>query len=263
MPDPITGLVIGGTSLLGGEIKSKSASKAANAQVQASEAGIEETRRQFDAMRELLKPYVERGIAAIPGLDPYLEAGEGAIPGLERFGMAGDEALGGQMDILGLNGDLAQRRSIEGIEDSPLFDILARQGEDAILQSGSATGGLRGGNMMGALAQFRPSMLKGLIDDQYSRLGGLSSLGAQIKQNLVSMGSQGTQNLVTMGQNSAAGTGAAGMQTGANIAALFGEQGAARAGASIAKGNAWGDVLALPAQFMGLKMGMGGTGGLF
>ena len=49
MPDPITALVVGGTQVVGGMMQSKAASKAAGAQTQAAEMGIEEQRRQFDA----------------------------------------------------------------------------------------------------------------------------------------------------------------------------------------------------------------------
>lgn len=237
MPDPVTG-IIGGTSLIGGVLQSSAAKKAANAQADANALSIEEQRRQFDAMRELLAPYVEAGTSALPGMEAYSAYG---MPALTR-----------QADILGLNGAGAQDTAIAGIEDSPLFAALARQGETAILQNASATGGVRGGNVQGALAQFRPAMLKALIDEQYSRLGGMAGFGSGI-----------TQNLVGMGQASAAGTGAAGMQSANAIGALLQDTGAAKAGASIASGNAWGNVLNLPAQFAGLKMAMGSKGGLF
>ncbi len=238
MPDPITGLIVGGTSLLGGVLKSSAAGKAANAQADANALGIEEQRRQFEAMRALLEPYVKSGTSAIPGLEGYGQYGQGALTG--------------QADILGLNGAGAQGTAISGIENSPLFQSLTRQGEDSILQNASATGGLRGGNTQGALAQFRPAMLNSLIDQQYGRLGGMAGFGSTI-----------TQNLVNMGQNAAAGTGTAGLQSASNISNLYSDTGAARAGGALAQGNAWGGVLGLPAQFLGLKMGMGGTGGLF
>lgn len=238
MPNPVTGLIVGGTSLLGGALQSNAAKKAGQAQANANAQGIEEQRRQFDALQKLLAPYVE--------------AGTGALPGMEAYGQYGMPALTGQADILGLNGEGAQGSAISGIENSPLFQSLARQGEDAILQNASATGGLRGGNVQGALAQFRPAMLQQLIDQQYGRLGGMAGFGAGINQNLVSMG-----------QSSAAGVGNAGMQSANSIGTLLQDTGAAKAGAKIASGQAWGNVLNMPAQFLGLKMGMGkGAGGL-
>jgi hypothetical protein len=61
MPDPITALVIGGTQVVGGIMQSNAASKASGAQTQAAELGIEEQRRQFEAIQEILKPYVTAG----------------------------------------------------------------------------------------------------------------------------------------------------------------------------------------------------------
>ncbi|MES3022738.1 MAG: hypothetical protein V4857_14255 [Pseudomonadota bacterium] len=181
-----------GAAVVGGVASSsasKSASKtAANAQTQAADMGIQEQRRQFDAMQTLMAPYTAAGLPA----------------------------LGQQQDILGLNGREKQGMAISGIENSAQFGSMMQQGENAILQNASATGGLRGGNTQGALAQFRPQLLNQLIDQQYSRLGGMT----------------------TLGQNSAAGVGAAGMASGNQITQLLGNQGAAQAGAALAGGRA-------------------------
>jgi hypothetical protein len=75
-------------------------------------------------------------------------------------------------------------------------------------------------------------MLNELINQQYSRLGGLTQLGQTT-----------TQNIAQLGQASAANQAAAGLKTGADIAGLLGQQGAADAGASLAQGAAWGNVL--------------------
>lgn len=69
---------------------------------------------------------------------------------------------------------------------SPEFASLNRQGEEAILQNASATGGLRGGNIQGGLANFRSDLLSNLITNktnQYSALsGGGQSTGVQLGQ---------------------------------------------------------------------------------
>lgn len=190
-----------GSAVVGGVVQSKSASKAAAAQTQAADRGVEEQRRQFDAVRELLSPYVE----------------------------AGDVALEQQMALGGMSGREAQREAISAIESGQEFQALTQQGEEAILQSAAATGGLRGGNTQAALAQFRPQVLSSLINQQYSRLGGMTALG----------------------QQSAAGVGTAGMQTGQNIANLYGQQGAAAAGSALASGQAFGNVMGSIGQYAG------------
>ena len=212
MPDPITALVVGGSQLIGSSMQASAAGDAAAIQSGAAQAGIEEQRRQFDAMRELLKPYTEAGL-------PALEA---------------------QQAFLGLQGPEAERAAIERISGGETFQALANQGEEALLQRASATGGLRGGNIQGALAQFRPQLLSSLIEQQYGRLGGLT----------------------TMGQRSAAGVGAAGMETGTNVANLLAQQGAAQAGGELGQAKAYGQLFNLPAQFLGMQMGAGKTTGL-
>jgi hypothetical protein len=91
----------------------------------------------------------------------------------------------------GLTGQEAQAQAIEKIAQSPLLAELTRQGEEALLQNRAATGGLRGGNTQGALAQFRPAMLQAEIDKYYGRLAGLSGVGQQSILSSPTMGQAG------------------------------------------------------------------------
>lgn len=167
-------------SLTGANQQAAATGRAADAQVQAAQLGVDESRRQFDALQKLLEPYVKGGL----------------------------QGLGGQMDLLGLNGNGAQQNAITALQQSPQFTSALQQGENSILQNASATGGLRGGNTQAALAQFSPALLAATLNDQYTKLGGLTSLG----------------------QSSAAGVGNAGLKTGSQVADLLQQQGAARAG---------------------------------
>jgi hypothetical protein len=188
-------------------MQASAAGDAAAAQGAASQAGIEEQRRQFDEMRKLLQPYTEAG-----------------LPALEQ-----------QQTLLGLKGPEAEQAAIARLTGGETFKALAQQGENALLQQASATGGLRGGNLQAALGQFRPQLLSSLIEQQYGRLGGMTN----------------------MGQASAAGVGSAGMQTGTNIANLLGQQGAAEAGGILGEAKAYGQLFNLPAQFVGAQIGAG------
>ena len=206
---PGIGGVIGGA--LGGAIEGKeSVGQASAVQQQAAQGGIDEQRRQFDAIQKLLQPYSQAGTAA----------------------------LGQQQALLGMGTPEAQQQAINAIQSGPQFQALQQQGENAILQNASATGGLRGGNVQGALAQFRPALLSGLIEQQYNRLGGLTSIG----------------------QNAAAGVGNAGMSTGANIANLLGRQGQAAAGGILGQQGALTGGIN---QAIGAVGGAGGFGSLF
>lgn len=182
-----------GSTVISGVVQSKAAKSAANTQSAAADAGIAEQRRQFDAVQELMAPFVQTGT----------------------------DALSRQAALVGASGQDAQRAAIQALEQGPEFQALTRQGEEAILQQGSATGGLRGGNIQGALAQFRPQVLSSLIEQQYGRLGGLAQ----------------------MGQAAAGGQASAGMQTGTNISNLLQQSGAAQAGGTLASAQAFGNAL--------------------
>ncbi len=203
-------VAVAGATLVGGamsaDAQSDAAGDASAVQAQASRESIAERRRQFDAVQALLKPYVD----------------------------AGPNALTGQQNLIGLNGPEAQKAAYAGIEGSPAFQAFTQQGENAILQNASATGGLRGGNTQKALAQFRPELLAKLIESQYAKLGGITSLG----------------------QNAAAGVGNAGMNTAAGISGDLNQMGAAQAGgilgAAKAESQMWGNVAGAVGQFAGL-----------
>lgn len=184
----------------------KASKSAAKAQLKATEAGIAETRRQFDTTRADLMPWQE----------------------------AGQTALGGLMSLVGLGGDEAQQGSIDQLRGSPLFSSLNRQGEEAILQNASATGGLRGGNTQNSLANFRSDLLAKLIESQYAKLSGISGTGQQT----------GVQ-LGEFGQNSAGA-----------IANLLGQGGAAKAGGIIGASQGW--TQAIKGGLEGLQMIFGG-----
>jgi len=205
----IAGVATAGATMYAGSKAASAAKSAAGTQAASAQAGIDEQRRQFDLTQKLL--------------GPYAQAGEGA--------------LSAQQALIGLAGPEAQAEAIRNIEMSPQFTSMVAQGENAMLQNASATGGLRGGNTQAALAQFRPNLLSGLIQQQYQNLGGLT----------------------TTGLNAAAGTGQAAMQTGANVGNLLQQQGANIAGGQLAAGQSF-----LPqALFSGLATykGLGGTFG--
>lgn len=189
MPSVGVGLGIGGLIMSNRNSKAQSEAikGASEAQLEASKLGIEEQRRQFDTIQKLLEPYT----------------------------VVGKEAVEQQARAAGLRGTEAQQEYIRGVEESPIFESLTRQGEEAILSRASATGGLRGGDVQGVLAQFRPNLLNQLLRDEYSKLGGLTSTG----------------------QAAAAGTAAAASRTGTNVTNLITQGGQATAGGILAQGQ--------------------------
>lgn len=133
-----------------------------------------------------------------------------------------DQAYGAQQSqqqqqgSMGLNADQEQAAAMAKFENSPYFQAITRQSEDAMLQNASATGGLRGGNIQDALSKNRPILLQSLIDKQLANLSGLS----------------------TSGQNAAAGVGTAAMNTGTAVNSAIGTGAAAQAGGILGQSNA-------------------------
>lgn len=205
MPDPVTAVVAGVGSVASGAIGASGAKKAGKLQAEASALGVAETRAAREELTRRLEPYAA----------------------------AGTPALQAQMAALGLSGPEAQAAFVAQQEQSPIFQALARQGEEAMAQNAAATGGLRGGNFQGALAQFRPQLLNQFLEQQYSRLGGMTQLG----------------------QQSAAGVGSAGMQSAGQISDLLGQAGAARAGAALGSAQAWGQTIGNLATIGGMAFG--------
>lgn len=204
----LAGLAVGGATLVSGYMGAQAAEDAAATQAGASREGIAEQRRQFDLVQKLLEPYVT----------------------------GGTDAFRQQQAIVGALGPEAQRSAFAAIQQGPQFQAMTQQGENALLQNAAATGGLRGGNLQAALAQFRPQILSNLINQQYSQLGGLSA----------------------MGQASAAGVGGAAQDTGNNIAQLLAAQGSAIAGGQLAAGRAYGAIPSAISGGLGIFSGLGG-----
>jgi hypothetical protein len=138
---------IGG--LLGASSAKKGVDKATAAQVDAYNKGIAEEQRQYDTTRADFAPYRDAGTAALPKIN----------------------------DLLGLNGPDAANAAIQALKQSPVYQSLYNNGQEALLANGAATGGLRGGNMQEGLADFGRDTLSGVIGDQVSKLGSLAGLG--------------------------------------------------------------------------------------
>ena len=159
---------------------------------------------------------------------PYAQAGMGGVGGLQGYQAAGTDALAMQRALAGLDGPEAYQQAIAQVEGSPEFAAMMQQGEEALLQNASATGGLRGGNTQAALMQMRPAILSQLIEQQYGRLGGLAGAGQQA-----------AGGIAQMGQAASAGQAAMGLQGGQNIGNVLGQIGASRAGGLMAQGAAY------------------------
>jgi hypothetical protein len=176
------------SGIFGGDDREEAARKASKQQVAGAQRGVSNIKDYYSEIQDLMAPWIE----------------------------AGGSALNQQMNILGLGGPEAQQAAFDEILNSPYFEGLAQQGERAILQNASATGGLRGGNTQAILAQYRPQLAAQEIDRQYNRLGDIISRG---------YGATGQQAQYGYG-------------TGTNVANLENQIGAYQAGGTLGEAEA-------------------------
>lgn len=208
--------IVGGTMLVGSYLSSSAsadaATQAASTQAGASANEIAERQRQFNVMKDLLNPWVQEG----------------------------QWAQGKQEELIGRFGYGPQADAIEALRTGPQMAALTKTGENAILSNASATGGLRGGNVNAALAQYDQSILSGLIDQQYSRLSGINQ----------------------QGQNAAAGVGSAAINMGNANAGSIGDAGAAAAGGILGAARATNGFYNTAVNAAGVFTGYGGGSGI-
>jgi hypothetical protein len=128
---------------------------------------------------------------------------------------AGADATTSIANLLGLNGNDQSSAALEALKQSPLFTSQYDIGNRTVLQDQAATGGVRGGNTTGALAQFGSSLFGNVIQQQLANLMGVSSQGLSAANS-----NQGLNSNLSAG-----------------IAGLFGDQGNNNAGAILAKNH--------------------------
>ena len=177
--------------------------------------GVQE--QQYAAYQQMMKPYLD----------------------------IGNNAMSQYQGLLGLNGAQQQQQQINQLQGGERFRALQSQGENAILQNASATGGLRGGNTQAILAQFRPQMLNDLIRQTLADYSGLATMGVNTGQDMASQALNYGNNL----SNLYTGQGAATSQS----ALRQGEIGAAGA---MARGTANSNMVS------GILGGIGKIGGI-
>ncbi len=188
------------STVVGGLVQSgaqrRAASEAANAQREASNLSIAEQRRQFDRIQELFAPYVQ----------------------------AGTDSLSSLAVLSGARGEQALQQRAQEISEGDAFQFLLGEGENAILQSAAATGGLRGGDTQRALATLAPGLLSQELNRRFADSLQMASLGrgaagtiAQGGQNFANAFGAEQQRIGAARQGEALSRG----QTTANLADLF------------------------------------------
>lgn len=165
-------------SIFGGNSASKGARDAARIQAAAAEKGIAESRRQYDLTRSDYQPFRDLGYGA-----------------LDNFG-----------NLIGINGADKQQAEIDLLKASPLYQSLFDNGQEAMLASASATGGLRGGNFQEASMDFGRDTLDTVIRDQLANYSGAIGIGSGATDAVSSFGARAVESNNAARERAAAGS---------------------------------------------------------
>lgn len=236
--------------IIGGNAQKKASRKAEAAQLQYLQQALDYTKATDARTQGQLAPYLSAGTGALDQINALLGistpthtttdwaayvngnpdalANWNAVKGTKSDTFGGDIARfgeyhyakdGSRRDLAPYStttgGEVDQQGAIDALKGSPLYTSLYRNGEDALLSAASATGGLRGGNTQGALANFGADTLANVIQQQLSNLGGIAG----------------------MGQNAVNSAGSFGAGTASSVSNLLGNQGQVRAGGLLTRGG--------------------------
>ncbi len=155
--------------IIGGNAQKKGSQKATDATVAALNNGIA-TQNAFQ--QQTRTDYM-----------PYTSAGTSAI-----------ERLAGLT-----SGTMDPDQLTATITGDPLYGSMYDNGEEALLQHASATGGIRGGNTQRGLADFGADTMAKVYQQILASLGGVASLGLGA-QGIVTGAGQNTANNVATAQ---------------------------------------------------------------
>lgn len=141
------------------------------------------------------------------GLDYLMKANESPLA-------AQQQGLSGLMDFYGGN----QQNVVNQAMQSPFYNSMIGQGEEAVLRNAAVTGGLRSGGTQQGLAQNSQNILQMLVNQQ---LGGLQGLaGVQTNNNAISQGYGNIGNTQAQGVTAAANAKQQGLGNIINLAAM-------------------------------------------
>ena len=261
MPGPLVAGVVG--SVASGVMQSKAAGKAADAQSQAAAEQVAETRRQFDLVQGLLKPYVNAGTTGLQAQLDLMGLGgsSGTTPGIEEFTIGGRPATGAGGGLYGTVGRLfghggtagtpgVTKYRVNGQEFSDraaaqaYADSLRTQGVSAKDAQLAAINGIENGAQFGQLVKQGEYALMANGAATGGLRGGdtqaaMAQFRPQMLQALIDKQLAQYGGLAANGQNAAAMTGTAAQNAGAQVNQALGDRGAAQAGAYLAQGQAW------------------------
>lgn len=151
-----TALALGALAAAGGGVASsvigsKASSNAAQQQAAGQQAGIDETRREFDIAQANSAPFVQAGQQSIGSLMDALKSG--------KFGVGSTGAAPAEF----------KAPTLEEVQQTPGYQFAAQQGSKGILQASAAGGGGISGGTSKALQGYQTQLANTTYGDAFSR----------------------------------------------------------------------------------------------
>jgi len=153
----------------------QAAKRAANEQSEAAKRAEAEQRRQLEESRERADPFREAGLSA----------------------------LSQQQALLGLSGTEAQQQALDQFQESPGQAFLRERGEQSLLRSSAAIGGLGGGQVRSALQQQGIGFAQQDLQNQLAQLGVISGRGLTATTGIAQLGAGTAANIGNLMQTGA------------------------------------------------------------
>lgn len=276
--------IAGVAGVAGAAIDSSGAQSAANTESNAANNATAVQQQQFQQTTANEAPFLQAGTAALGDLTSEYGLGAGGT-GVGTANAALDAAYGlgpGGTGVgtanAGFTGALPPFDP-SSLQSTPGYQFQYQQGEQALLDAQSATGGVKGGNTLKALTTYGQGeanteyqqALQNYMQQQTQQFNQENIVGQENETNAVNSVQQNFNNLQTIagsGQNAASNLGALGAQTATSIGNNITQAGTAQAAATIAGTNAAGSAVSgignnLSSDFLlSQLLGNGGLGGL-
>jgi hypothetical protein len=201
-----------GSAVVGGVVASKASSKAAKAQVQASQDANAAQERMFQKQMELQEPFRQGGMTAQQEI-------------MQLLGIGGDKTAAGY-------GSMAKAFGTDQFQQDPGYAFRQSEGMKALERSAAARGNLMSGSTMKGIQRFGQDLASQEYQNAFNRYQVERSARLNPLQSLMGSGQSATNVL----------TGAAG-QMGQNEASNIYNAGQARASGYIGQANALNNAL--------------------
>lgn len=179
--------------IFGGDDAADAAKEAANIQARSSEAGIAESRRQYDELVKRMQPFFDRGVNALPGVDQATSVGGldsrlAEIFGSNTFGALQDQRMRAVQNQMNQSGMRRSDAGLNAVASVPtdlglmIEQMLYGRQMDAVSSGQNAAAGIgsagmqTGANISSMLAQQGNARAQGVIGAQQAQSAAMTNM---------------------------------------------------------------------------------------